>query len=271
MGMDIRPVRLALATASLLVLLNSHLGQAQTPAPAPLTPGQTLTYDLYWSIFPAGEMVATFLSDEPNGRAADHLKTTAQSKGFVSLLYNVQDEFYSHFDPQTLCSRRISKKITEGRRRKETELVFDSARRLAILDERDLSKPGSPLKHAENEIPSCVEDIVTGFFYLRRQPLEVGKQVRVPVNDGSKTHVVSVEVQARERIQTPLGERQAFRLEPKVFDDGLYKRKGRMLIWISDDAERLPLRIKAMITLGSITGDLHTITKPANSFPAPRP
>jgi len=149
--MNIRPLCLALATVSLLVLLNSHLGQAQTPAP--LAPGQTLTYDLYWSVFPAGEMVATFLSDEPNGRTADHIKTTIQSKGFVSLLYNVQDEFYSHFDPQTLCSRRISKKVTEGRRRKETELVFDSARRLAILDEHDLAKPGSPLKHAETKSP----------------------------------------------------------------------------------------------------------------------
>ena len=150
MGMNIRPLRLALATVSLLALVNSHLGQAQTPAPAPLAPGQTLTFDLYWSIFPAGEMVATFLSDEPNGRTADHIKTTTQSKGFVSLLYNVQDEFYSHFDPATLCSRSISKKINEGRRHKETKLVFDTPRRLAILDERDLSKPGSPLKHAEN-------------------------------------------------------------------------------------------------------------------------
>ena len=116
-----------------------------------------------------------------------------------------------------------------------------------------------------------MEDVVTAFFYLRRHPLEVGKEVRVSVNDGSKTREVSVEVQARERIQTPLGERQAFRLEPKVFDDVLYKRKGRMLIWISDDAERFPLRIKAMLTLGSITGDLRAVTKPANSSPASHP
>jgi hypothetical protein len=269
--MNIRPVCSILATASVLALVNSCLGQAQAPGAALLTPGKTLTYDISWSIFPAGEMVATFLSDDPNGRTADHIKTTAHSKSFVSLLFGVDDEFYSYFDPQTLCSRRISKKINEGRRRKETELVFDSTRGLAVLDERDLTKPGSPLKHAENAIPSCVEDIVTGFFYLRRQPLEVGKEVRIAVNDGSKTHLVSVEVQARERIQTPLGERQAFRLEPKVFDDVLYKRKGRMLIWMSDDAERLPLRIKAMITLGSITGDLRAVSPPEGSSPASRP
>jgi hypothetical protein len=268
--MDCRPVRLILAAVGLLLLANTGLGHAQTSGPAPLTPGETLTYDVYWSIFPAGEMVATLLSDERGGQVADQIKTTARSKGFVSLLFNVQNEFHSYFDPRTLCSRRISKKINEGGRHKETELVFDSSRHLALLDERDLAKPGPPSKHAENEIPACVEDIVTGFYFLRHQPLEVGKEVRVPVNDGSKTHEVSVEVQARERIQTPLGERTAFRLEPKVFD-GLYKRKGRMLIWMSDDAERLPLRIKAMITLGSLTGDLRAVTKSTNSSPAPRP
>jgi hypothetical protein len=215
-------------------------------------------------------MVATLLSDERDGQVANQILTTARSKGFVSLLFNVQDEFHSYFDPETLCSRRISKKIVEGRRKKEAGLVFDAVRHVAILDERDLAKPGSPLKHVENEIPNCVEDVVTGFYFLRHQPLQVGKDVRVAVNDGAKTHVVSVEVQARERIQTPLGDRMAFRLEPKVFD-GLFKRKGRMLIWMSDDAERLPLRIKAMILLGSLTGDLRAVTRPARPSPAPQP
>ena len=58
--MNLRPLHLVLATASLLVLVDSHLGQTQAPAPAPLTPGQTLTYDLYWSIFSAGGALVRF-------------------------------------------------------------------------------------------------------------------------------------------------------------------------------------------------------------------
>ena len=64
-----------------------------------------------------------------------------------------------------------------------------------------------------------------------------------------------MDVQAREQIQTPLGTRFAFRVEPTVFG-GLYKRKGRMLIWFSDDEQRLPLRIKASMSIGTITGTL---------------
>lgn len=242
---------LGLAT---IVLLGLGVAIARETG-APFAPGETLTYDVTWSIFPAGEVSATLRSVAEGQTDAYEVTTAARSQGFVSLLYNVQNEFHSLFDPQTGCSRRITKKINEGRRHKDTSILFDSARRLAILDERDLTKPHDPPKHAENEIPSCVEDVVTAFYFLRRQNFRVGQSIRLPVNDGSKTYEVTVEVQAREKIQTPLGSFEAFRAEPKVFS-GLFKRKGRILIWFSDDEQHLPLRIRAMISVGSITGTL---------------
>jgi hypothetical protein len=246
--------------AGLLALAPNGLNMALAQErPAPYALGETLTYAVTWSIFRAGEVAATLQSVGAAIGDAYEVKTTARSQGFVSLLFPVQNEFHSFFDPQTVCSRRISKKVNEGRRHKETEIVFDAARGLAVLDERDLARPNAPPKHAENPIPSCVEDVVTAFYFLRWQRFELGRAIRVPVNDGSKTYEVTVEVQARERIATPLGNRDAFRVEPKVFG-GLFKRKGRMLIWFSDDEQHLPLRISFMITMGSITGTLKSVT-----------
>ena len=246
--------------ASVLILPHAQL-QAKARAEAgstPFTAGETLTYDLTWQIFPAGTVTATLTRTGQGAQDPYQVSAVAQSRGFVSLLYGVQDEFRSFFDPETGCSARISKKISEGRRHKETEIVFDSARKRAILDERDLGKPGSPAKHAENEIPPCVEDVVAAFYYLRRQPFRVGEQIRLPINDGSKTSDVRIEVQAREKVETPFGTRQAFRVEPTVFG-GLLKRKGRMLIWFSDDEKHVPLRIRAMISVGAITANLKSI------------
>ena len=233
--------------------------RAANSGPGPFAAGETLTYDLTWRIFPAGTVTATLIRSG-QGRPHDpyEIRATAQSRGFVSLLYGVQDEFHSFFNPETVCSERISKKISEGRRRKQTEIIFDHARRLAILDEHDLEKPGSPAKHAENEIPPCAEDVVTAFYYVRRQALRVGDQIRLPVNDGSKTSDVRVEVQAREKVETPFGSREALRVEPTVFG-GLLKRKGRMLIWFSDDDQHLPLRIRAIISVGAITANLKSV------------
>ena len=225
----------------------------------PFAPGERLTYEVTWSAFSAGEVTALLGKATTTAGDEYEVSTTARSRGFVSLLYKLNDAVDALFDLQTTCAKEITKTVNEGHRHKQTRIVFDTARRLAILDESDPTKPGATSKHAENDIPACVQDPVTAFYFLRRQTLRVGDRVDVPINDGAKTTVVTVEVQAREEIDTPLGKRAAFRVEPKVFGN-LYPRKGRMLIWFSDDAQRLPLRIKAMISVGTITGTLQSVT-----------
>jgi len=239
-------------------------GQPQDPLGLPFAPGETLTYDMSWGVFPAGQIVAT-LSSVAHGQQDDYqVKATATSRGFVSLLYPVNDQMQSTFAPNPFCSEQIVKRVSEGRRRLDTHIVFDANRKLAILDEHDLARSGAPAKHAENEIPPCVEDVVAAFYDVRRLPLRVGEKFNLSINDGSKTSQVLVDVQARESVATPLGPRQAFRVEPTVFG-GLLKRKGRMLIWFSDDEQRLPLRIKAMISVGTLTATLrHATAGPAN-------
>lgn len=234
----------------------------------PFRPGERLTYNVTWSVFQAGQVAA--LLEESGSDPADYqIVTTAQSHGIVSKLYTLNDAFKSRLDPQTMCSGGISKHVVEGRRRKQTEIVFDSGRKLAILDERNLAKVSEPPKHDEEPIPACVQDVVSAFYYLRTQPMHVGDRIDVPVNDGSKTTHVTVEVQSREQIETPIGARYAFRVEPAVFGPGsIYKRKGRMLIWFSDDSQRLPLRIKAMLSVGTLTGTLSSVSD-ATIGPAP--
>jgi Protein of unknown function (DUF3108) len=251
-----------------IILAGCSIALAQAPAVGalPFVPGETLEYNVTWSIFPAGQVTATLkrLNDGPQD--AYEIDSSAESSGFVSLLFGINNHYRSIFNPNTLCSREIYKTINEGRRRKQTHIVFDSARKVAILNEVDLSKPNHPVKHATDTIPGCVEDILTSFYYLRREPMYVGEKIRLPVNDGSATHEVIVDVQQRGRLQTPVGIRYAFRVEPRAIGD-LYKRKGRMLIWFSDDSQRLPLRIKAMLGVGAITGNLVSVSNHSSSSP----
>ena len=267
--MQIPPSRLVSAWLFGLLLMASAAGYAQNSR-EPFSPGETLTFDVMWTVFRAGEVTATLATRGEGTHDAYEATTTARSEGFVSLLFNVDNVFRATSSSQTLCSERIVKKVTEGRRHKDTQIDFDYTRKLAILNERDLNQPEAPPKHAEFDIPPCVEDVVTAFYYLRRQPLEVGHTIEMPMNDGAKTQRVVVEVQAREKVQTPMGTFDALRVEPKVIDS-LLKRKGRMLIWFSADERHLPVRIKAMIAVGSITGTLRSVTYPkANTPPTQR-
>ncbi len=243
---------------------------------APFSPGEQLSFDLSWNIFTAGGINATLTRVPDSPGDSYRVLATATSRGFVSLLFAVDDEYQSFFNAQTLCSERLTKKINEGRRHKDTRLVFDSGRKLALLDERDLARPSSPPKHVEQSIPACVEDVISAFYTIRRQPLRVGATIALPINDGSKTVDVRVEVQALEKVKVPFGERMAYRLEPTVFGGALLKRRGRMLIWISDDDRRLPLRIKATIAVGTISADLRSVKSVAPTaadpaLPSPKP
>ncbi len=251
---------IAVAVAFLLTAGTMGGAEREETKPRPFSPGETLTYDVNWSVFPAGKLTATLRKDEEGSGDSFVVTTTAQSQGFVSLLYRVQDEFRSVFNPKTLCSVQISKQINEGTRHKITKIMFDHRRGLAILDEHDANGGKNPPKHDEHAIPPCAQDIITAFYYVRSKPLHVGQELKLAVNDGSKTKMVVVRVTARKKLQTPLGIHEAFRVEPSVFGNLYENKKGKLVVWFSDDEYHYPLRIRATLKLGAITGTLTSVT-----------
>jgi Protein of unknown function (DUF3108) len=258
--MKLRRSCIALAIVFLTMGASDGVAQSAQNRPQPFRPGETLTYDVNWSVFPAGKLTATLSRNKEGPGDSYTVTTTADSQGFVSLLYKVQDEFQSVFNPETLCSIQISKQINEGRRHKITKITFDRDRGLAILDEHDVGGGDTPPKHDEHEIPSCAQDIITAFYYVRSQPLQVGRNLKVAINDGSKTKIVVAAITGRKKIQTPLGDREALRVEPSVFGNLYEKKKGKIVIWFSDDEYHFPLRIRASLKVGAITGTLTSIS-----------
>ena len=265
-----RVCRTCIALAIVFLAMIGTEGEAQ-PAknkPLPFSPGETLTYDVNWSIFPAGKLTAALSQNRKGPGDPFVVTTTANSQGFVSLLYSVQDEFRSVFNPKTLCSIEISKQINEGSHHRKTQITFDRDRGLAILDETYLNG-NKPPKHDEHEIPPCAQDIITAFYYVRSQHLSVGHNVKLAVNDGSKTKTVVAAITGRKKIQTPLGVHEALRVEPSVFGNLYEKRKGKVVIWFSDDEYHFPLRIRASLMLGTITGTLTSVSPPPPGYTPP--
>lgn len=262
---------IAFVAALSVLIWTSRSGRAIEKNHLPFSPGETLTYDVTWSVFPAGKVTATLSRDSKGLEDSYIVTTTARSQGLASLLYKVQDEFRSVFNPETLCSIQISKQINEGSRHRSTKITFDSHRRLAVLEERDLGGHNKPPKHDEHEIPPCVQDIVTAFYYVRSQPLRVGENIRLAMNDGSKTTMVVAAVTTKRKIQTPVGDHEALRVEPTVFGNLYEKKKGKLVVWFSDDEYHYPLRIKAMLKLGTITGTLVSISPAPSGYAASSP
>ena len=123
--------------------------------------------------------------------------------------------------------------------------------------ERDLVKDRI-VNSKEIDVPPCVHDEVAALQRLRTMRLEPGETIEFPVSNGKKSASVRVEVLNRESIKTPSGVYKTIRHEAFLYNNVLYRRKGRLLIWLTDDERRLPVRIRVRLRfyIGTVTLDL---------------
>lgn len=229
------------------------------PDPANHLPvGQTLVYGAEWRIFNAGT-ASLKLEQTPQagGTTESHVIGTADAAGAVALLYHVHDRYESFFNASNFCSKVLSKKIEEGLRRVNLDIKFDYQRGKAVLDQKNLKKGDS--KHVEEDIPACVTDVLSAFYYVGSLPLQPGKTFSFPLNDGGKTVTVDVHCEAKEQIKTPAGTFNTVRIQPDI-PSGVLKGKGKIWIWYSEDL-RMPVRLKGHLFWGTVTFTLQRIEK----------
>jgi len=141
----------------------------------------------------------------------------------------------------------------EGKRHKYTVLSFDNGRHKVQYEERDLLKNKSTTKALD--VPPCTHEIVGALSAFRMMRLEPGKSASIPVTDGKKVAMARVEAQERETITIDKKDYHTIRYEAFLFDNVLYQRKGRLWIWMTDDASRLPVQIRVRLgfPIGNIT------------------
>ncbi len=230
----------------------------QTPALPTPKPGfsfpqrQTLTYSADWRVFPAGTAVIHF---EAAGDR-EKISATADTTGAINLLFHVSDKFQSSFDRAKGCTYELDKQTMEGRRQVNSTLRLDYSGMKSILDERNLVTKAT--KHIEQPIGGCVTDLLTGIFYGASQPMEVGQSFVLPVVDAMHTVPVTLKVEGREEVKTPLGTFKTIRVQPTA-DAGVVKNRGNIWIWYTDDERHLPVQMRARLFWGTITFQLTAI------------
>jgi hypothetical protein len=216
--------------------------------------GQVYVYGVEWHLFNAGTATVALSLDT----GQEHVTAVANSAGVVNALFKVQDRFEAFFDPATFCSLRVSRNTQEGPRSRQTELRFDYAHQKSLLNEKNL-KTGEQ-KHVENDLPACVSDVVSGFYYLASLPLQSGNSYTFPVNDGNKTTEVTAHVEAREQVKVPAGTFQTVRVRAEAIS-GALQGKGTVWAWFTDDANHTPVQMRSKLGWGTLLFRLQRIEK----------
>ena len=258
--------RVVNALALSLLLALTAIGQSNGSARRSTTPfvdGETLTYEGKISKVIRGIAIADLtltLAKEPNGE--DYLvKAEAKSKGTLLKFFRFSflQEMQSSIDSDGFRAMRTVKHDVQKERVRDSEAVFDYRERRVTYVETDPNEPMRPPRRIASAIDEPSHDLISGIYSLRMLPLAVGKTFRMSVSDSGLVYDVPVRVTARELQKTILGKQWCFRVEPEVFGPNrLIEREGSMIIWITDDARRLPVRSQVNSPYGRIEIKLKT-------------
>jgi len=216
--------------------------------------GQAYVYAVEWHLFTAGTARVSLQAEG----GEQHVIATATSAGVVNALYKVSDRFEAFFDPHRFCSLRVSKHTEEGSHARQSELHFDYGRGKSVLDEKNLKT--EEIKHAENDIPACVSDVVSGFYYLASLPLQTGNSNTFQINDGGKTTEVTAHVEVHEQVKVPAGVFQTVRVRVEAVS-GAMKGKGTVWTWFTDDGNHTPVQMRSKLGWGTLLFRLQRVEK----------
>ena len=223
------------------------LKEVQAPQET-LQAGEKLTYSVRWMGIEVGtaQLENRGIIDW-QGHPVYDVTATASSNRFLSVFYRVEDEIHSYIDVKELFPRRFAKNQQEGHYRANEEMVYDQEKGTATYH----SFRNNSVK--QMEIPQKVQDSLSVLYFLRTQPLEVGKSVFIPVNADEKNWNLEIQVLKLGLLEgLPVGRRAAILAEPLAKFHGVFVRKGRVWIWLDAGSHRAPLLMRARLPFGLV-------------------
>jgi uncharacterized protein YcgL (UPF0745 family) len=213
---------------------------------------ERLSYHVEWRLITAGNvMVQLSRANQDNWQ----MEMNIESAGLVSRLYRVNDR-YKALTNQQFCGVNSNLDAEEGKHHKVMLLSFDVARKKVQYDEHDVLKNASDTRSLD--VPPCTYEIAGALASLRSMQVPPGKWATLPITDGKKLAYGKIEAQAKEILSLNGRSYQTVRYEAFLFDNVLYKRKGRLFIWLTDDAARIPVQLRFQLgfPVGTVTVEL---------------
>jgi hypothetical protein len=214
----------------------------------PFGVGERLEFEIKYGFISAG--TATLGIPETvteRGYECYRIVSLAESNAFFSAFFTVRDVAESYLDTRELVPRRFEKRLREGDFRAHDIVLFDHDKHVAIYPKR-----------GDRLVPISVgaQDILSSLYYVRMMDLTVGRSTFIDNHADKKNYALEIKVLRRERVKVPVGRFDCLVVEPVMRGAGLFSHQGRLTVWLTDDAARIPVLMKSKIMVGSITAVL---------------
>lgn len=210
---------------------------------------EKLTFDVGYKFITAGEAVmqvgekATTVSDRPCYEVRFDVRTTSS----FDKMFKVRDRYASYIDVDGIFPWRFEQSVREGKYSRDFSANIDQRANMARTSEGTF------------KVPPYVHDILSAFYYLRAMDLrnaKKGQSFMLKNFYGKNTHDLKVKVLGREDVEVEAGTFKCIVVEPMVAEGGLFKNEGRIVVYLTDDDRKIPVKVSTKVVIGSIDGEL---------------
>ena len=236
----------------LLSLLISFSSYAQKESAYGI--GEWFKFRIHYGLVTAGFATLEVKEGVQNNKKVFHTVGNGYTTGMTKLFFKVNDDYQSYIDKATSKPYQFIRKIDEGGYTKNQEGFFNQDKNTVLVKDYK-NNTEKTFSVSEN-----VQDIVSSFYYLRNHPnidkLKIGESIIIDMFFDGEVVKFKLKYIGRELLSTKFGKVNTMIFRPLVQSGRVFKEEESLTVWISDDDNKVPLRIKASLAVGSIKADL---------------
>lgn len=189
-----------------------------------------------------------------NQRPCYRVTITGRTVGAFDLISRVRDTWRAHMDTAAILPQSFERKIQEGKYRLDETVLFDHNNKKAIVNSKKREQ-----ENVKFDIPKEVQDIVGSYYFLRTidfKRITVGEIVEIPVFFDNENYKLKVKFAGKETIKTKFGKHESYKLVPFIPTNKFFKGENPMSIWVSNDINKVPLKVEVELKIGSLDMDI---------------
>ncbi len=236
----------------LLIVFITTIGYSQESA---FKVGEQLKYRLSYSSFLTAGYATINIKEETHlGEQTYHVIGKGKTTGMINWFFKVRDNYETYISTKTLLPYRFIRQINEGGYTKDKEIVFNQkSKEVTVFDKK-------ANKTTQFSIKENVQDILSALYFMRNQDIsnfKIGDEISLPIFIDEEIMNMKLRFLGREIIDTKFGEIKTAKFMPLVASGRVFKEQESVIVWVSDDLNKIPLRIKASLAVGSLRADLY--------------
>lgn len=216
--------------------------------------GEKLTFNVKYGIVSAGEATLEARSLNYQGRDVWYLSTNARTYPFFDVFFKVRDKVESWWDKKTLLTHKFAKTLREGNYRQYRIHTYDQDSRNTSYQK--WSYKDDAWETQNMDLPFTTQDMLSAFYYARTQPMKPGDRISVNITADGRAVPTEIVVHRREKVSSIFGKIDCLVIQPMVKSEAIFKQEGNIMIWVSDDAYKIPVQLESAVAFGSFVARL---------------